>query len=34
MAKGRRFPVSQAGALAPVLGDMGEDAGLVCISPG
>lgn len=30
----KKFPVSQAGALSPMLGGMGEDAGLVCTSPG
>lgn len=30
----KRFPVSQAGALSPMLGGVGEDAGLVCTSPG
>lgn len=30
----KKFPVSQAGALSPMLGGMGEGAGLACTSPG
>lgn len=30
----KRLPMSQAGALSPMLGDVGEDAGLVGTRPG